>query len=68
MDYEAQRRDVVEWLLALGKDPSMTVGYSESSVKRTAYRCGKLDRFVWEDEDYSNAHRANTLDALKLSN
>lgn len=87
IDYKNQRRDFVEWLLGVGKDPSAADGYSKASVKRTAYRCGKWDRYIWEKEDgytyplihdhadaymkhlayedYTNSHRANTLDALK---
>lgn len=50
VDYRSHRRDFIEWLLVYGKDPKTYSGYSRDTVKRTAYRCGKFDRFIWEKE------------------
>ena len=49
IDYENHRQSFIEWLLAFGKDPDAVEGYTEDTVYRTAYRCGKFDRFAWED-------------------
>lgn len=46
VDYENHRRSFIEWLLAFGKDPDAVEGYSGDTVYRTAYRCGKFDRFT----------------------
>jgi site-specific recombinase XerD len=51
VDYENHRRKFVEWLLTFGKDPDTAGGYSTDTVYRTAYRCGKFDRFVWQEEN-----------------
>ena len=50
LDYEAHRRKFIEWLHVFGKDPDSVEGYSEDTVYRTAYRCGKFDRFTWKQE------------------
>ena len=50
VDYETLRRDFLEWLTACGKDPTSFEGYAEDTVKRTAIRCAKFDRFVWDRE------------------
>lgn len=50
IDYENHRRKFTEWLLTFGKDPNAADGYTEDTVFRTVYRCGKFDRFVWENE------------------
>lgn len=50
VDYRDRRRKFIEWMLVFGKDPKKVEGYSEDTVRRTAYRCGKFDRFSWEQE------------------
>ncbi|WP_158055886.1 tyrosine-type recombinase/integrase [Halorussus halophilus] len=56
VDYANQRRKFIEWLSTFGKDPGAAEGYTEDTVYRTAYRCGKFDRFVWELEDGYTIH------------
>jgi integrase len=51
IDYENHRRKFIDWLLHFGKEPEAAEGYTEDTVYRTAYRCGKFDRFVWTQED-----------------
>jgi site-specific recombinase XerD len=36
--------------MVFGKSPDAIEGYSEDTVYKTAYRCGKFDRWVWKRE------------------
>jgi len=51
VDYQNHRRKFIEWLLVFGKDPEAVEAYTRDTVYRTAYRCGKFDRFTWENEN-----------------
>jgi len=51
MDYESHRENFIEWLAIFGKNPDAIEGYAEDTVYRTAYRCGKFDRWVWQEEN-----------------
>lgn len=51
VDYENHRRNFIEWLAVFGKDPDTVQGYAQDTVDRTARRCGKFDRWVWQQED-----------------
>ena len=51
MDYETHREDFLECLSTFGMDPDTVQGYAEGTVYKTAYRCGKFDRFVWDRQD-----------------
>jgi len=48
--YREHRRDLVEWLLELGKDPGKADGYAHSTVKKHMWRLDKFYRWVWEHE------------------
>ena len=50
VDYRNHRQKFIDWLLVFGKNPNAVEGYSEDTVYRTAYRCGKFDRFTWKNE------------------
>lgn len=50
LDYREHRRELIQWLLNLGKEPSQGEGYATGTVKR---RCSYLDRWyrwVWDEE------------------
>lgn len=51
LDYREQRRAFLEWLTALGKDPEHALGYSQATVRRTAYRTDQFNRWVWGEAD-----------------
>lgn len=51
LDYRNHRTRFIQWLLTFGKNPEEVKGYSEDTVKRTAYRCAKFDRFAWKQGD-----------------
>ena len=51
VDYRAYREPFVEWLRVVGKDPDTVEGYAIQTVKRTAYRIGKWERWVWSNGD-----------------
>jgi integrase len=50
-DYRNRREKFAQWLLREGKDPEKKIGYAEATAKRTMYRLGLFERFVWEKED-----------------
>lgn len=50
-DYEQNRKEFARWLLIEGKDPEEIKGYSTETAKRTMYRVGYFERFVWDSED-----------------
>jgi site-specific recombinase XerD len=49
-DYENKREALAKWLLVFGKDPEKISGYSEATVKRTLYRVGYFERWVWQQQ------------------
>jgi integrase len=51
LDYSNHRKTLLQWLLHLGKEPDHATGYSESTVKRDAYRLDQFYRWVWDQED-----------------
>lgn len=69
LDYKSQRKDCLEWLLALGKDPKEAEGYAFQTVSNRAYRMDKFYRWVWKQEqgyttDINHAHADNWLQYL----
>ncbi|MFC6717875.1 tyrosine-type recombinase/integrase [Natrialbaceae archaeon GCM10025810] len=50
--YEDHRKEFAEWLSVFGKNPERVEGYAEDTVKRTMYRIGVFERFVWEREGF----------------
>lgn len=51
LDYRNHREKFIRWLLTFGKNPEEVEGYSQDTVKRTAYRCAKFDRWAWKQGD-----------------
>jgi len=49
--YREHRRQLVEWLRDLGKNPKKAVGYADSTVRTRAHRLDKFYRWVWRQED-----------------
>ena len=49
IDYESERRECLEWLLRVGKNPRQREGYAEGTVKPRSYRMDRFYRFVWID-------------------
>lgn len=48
--YREHRRELAEWLLALGKNPSKAEGYSYTTAKNRMNRLDLFYRFVWDRE------------------
>jgi integrase len=48
--YREHRRELAEWMLALGKDPNKADGYSHSTAKTRMNRLDLFYRFVWDRE------------------
>ncbi|MFP4218048.1 MAG: tyrosine-type recombinase/integrase [Salinarchaeum sp.] len=48
--YREHRRELAEWMLALGKNPSKAEGYSYSTAKNRMNRLDLFYRFVWDRE------------------
>lgn len=51
VDYHSYRKQFLEWLLHLGKNPEKAVGYSEYTVYESGYRAAAFDRWVWDRHD-----------------
>lgn len=49
--YRELRREMAEWLLALGKNPNKAEGYSYSTAKNRMNRLDLFFRFVWDRHD-----------------
>jgi hypothetical protein len=49
-DYRNRRERFAKWLLVFGKDPERIEEYSEATAKRTMYRVGAFERWVWKQE------------------
>ncbi|MFC4359297.1 tyrosine-type recombinase/integrase [Halobium salinum] len=69
LDYETHRETYLEWLYHLGKNPDQAEGYSQSTVKRDAYRLDQFYRWVWSQEDgyttsITHTHAGNYIDHL----
>ena len=50
-DYRAYRKELINWLLHLGKNPSKAEGYAVGTVKTRVFRMDKFMRWVWDEED-----------------
>ncbi len=50
--YEGYRRDFAEWLSVFGKNSDRVEGYADDTVKRTMYRVGVFERFIWDQEGF----------------
>ncbi|WP_193492345.1 hypothetical protein [Haloferax gibbonsii] len=51
VDYEAHRTEFIRWLAHLGKNPEVAEGYSQDTVRATAYRTDQFARWVWTEQD-----------------
>jgi len=49
IDYRNHRKEMVKWLLNLGKDPSKAKGYAHGTVKRRAHNLDIWYRYVWDE-------------------
>lgn len=50
ISYREHRRELAEWMLTLGKNPSKAKGYSHTTVKNRMNRLDLFYRFIWERE------------------
>ena len=50
-DYKNHREKFAKWLLLEGKDPRDVQGYTQGTAKRTLYRVGFCERYIWDQED-----------------
>ena len=72
LDYAEERRDLIEWLVKIGKDPERGEGYSPNTVKTRSYRMDQFYRWVWTEEDgyttnITTEHADKYTEELKLS-
>lgn len=51
LDYRAQRKQCLTWLLSIGKSPDTAEGYAFQTVDNRAYRMDRFYRWVWEQEN-----------------
>ena len=50
IDYQSEREDCLEWLLAFGKDPDKAEGYARGTVDPRSRRMDQFYRWVWQQE------------------
>jgi hypothetical protein len=48
--YQEHRRELAEWMLALGTNPEKAEGYSHSTAKNRMNRLDLFYRFIWDRE------------------
>jgi len=46
--YREHRRELAEWMLSLGKNPSKAEGYSHTTAKNRMNRLDIFYRFIWD--------------------
>jgi integrase len=63
MDYRTVRESFIRWLDSRGKDVDKDVGYSESTVRLTAYLSDMFYRWVWDNRGYTTAVENDDADA-----
>lgn len=51
LDYEEFKRDFVEWLLHVGKQPEKADGYARDTVEPTSSRIDLFYRWLWDREE-----------------
>jgi integrase len=51
VDYREHRREFIEWVRTVGKNPEKREGYSDYTAYETAYRTARFDRWTWDQED-----------------
>lgn len=49
-EYRSHRRELLAWMLTLGKNPDQIEGYAFDTVRYHAYRLDKFSRWVWSQE------------------
>lgn len=72
LDYAEERRDLIQWLIKIGKNPDRGEGYSPNTVKPRSYRMDQFYRWVWNEEDgyttnITTAHADDFTEEMKLS-
>jgi len=50
VDYQEHRREFIEWLRSIGKNPEKREGYSDYTAYETAYKTARFDRWAWGEE------------------
>jgi site-specific recombinase XerD len=59
LDYQNHRRTLLKWLHTKGKNPDRGKGYSQSSLRNTAYRLDQFYRWVWDETGYTTNITSN---------
>ncbi len=50
-DYRSHRKQLIQWMAQLGKDPEKAEGYASETVKQRAYRLDRFYRRVWNEQE-----------------
>lgn len=68
VDYEEYKRRLLEWLLAVGKNPEKAEGYAPSTVRGVSQRVDKFYRWIWEERGgYTTEVTSEDADAFMRS-
>jgi site-specific recombinase XerD len=51
IDYENHKRQLIDWLLNVGKDPEAAEGYALDTIRRRSVDVDRFYRWVWDRDD-----------------
>jgi len=50
-DYRTHRKQLVDWMATVGKNPEKAEGYADETVYQRAYRLDRFYQYVWDAKD-----------------
>jgi integrase len=67
LDYQEYKRDLLDWLQHIGKDPDYAEGYAEATVRQVSYKIDGFFRWVWNKRGYTTSVGAADADGYVRS-
>lgn len=50
-DYRNHRRDLIRWMLNLGKEPETAEGYAFDTARQRSYKIDQFHRWIWTEAE-----------------
>jgi integrase len=63
VDYRSHRKQLLKWVLNLGKDPEKAEGYAHATARTRSYRLDRIYRWTWENQSDGYTLEITTEDA-----
>jgi len=63
-DYEAWKRDFLNWLYHEGKKPDRGEGFAAGTIRKTSYHTGQILRWLWGERGYTTELGPDDADKL----